>query len=56
MKKFFWIGFGIVLFSIIPYIILGESSYVPVHDNLDSNVVWFKIIAESGHFLSSNQT
>jgi len=56
MKKFFWIGLGIVLVSIVPYILLSENSYIPVHDNLDSNVVWFKIIAESGHLFSSNQT
>lgn len=31
-----------------PYVVLGEDAHVRTHDNLDSNVVWYKILAESG--------
>ncbi len=54
VKKFFCVGLILVLTFLLLYIIMGEGSYVPVHDNLDSNVVWFKIIAESGKLFSPN--
>lgn len=35
-----------------PYLILGEDAHVRTHDNLDSNVVWYKILAESGQIFA----
>jgi hypothetical protein len=32
----------------MPYYILGENTHIRVHDNLDSNIVWYKMLAESG--------
>lgn len=40
----------VIYFS--PYVILGEGAHVRTHDNLDSNVVWFKILAESGQIFA----
>ena len=31
-----------------------ETFYVPIFDNLDSNVVWYKILAESGKIFAPN--
>ena len=31
-----------------PYFILGENAHIRVHDNLDSNLAWYKVLAESG--------
>lgn len=31
-----------------PLFILGENAHIRVHDNLDSNIAWYKVLAESG--------
>ncbi|MBS8264345.1 hypothetical protein DYI25_07845 [Mesobacillus boroniphilus] len=31
-----------------PYFILGDDAHIRVHDNLDSNLAWYKVLAESG--------
>lgn len=31
-----------------PPFILGEGAHIRVHDNLDSNLAWYKVLAESG--------
>ena len=36
-----------------PFYILGENTPTLVHDNLDSNVVWFTILADSGQLFDS---
>jgi hypothetical protein len=38
----------IIALYLTPFYLLGESTPTLVHDNLDSNVVWFKVLAESG--------
>lgn len=46
--------FGIILISLvfIPYVFWGENAHIRVHDNLDSNVVWVKMILnQSGIFM-----
>lgn len=37
-----------------PLFIYGESLHMVVYDNLDSNVVWFKILAESGKIFADS--
>src|SRR4051812_6142576 len=36
-----------------PLFFLGENAHVRVHDNLDSNLVWYKVLAESGQLTGS---
>lgn len=31
-----------------PLLLLGENAHIRVHDNLDSNIAWYKVLAESG--------
>ncbi|RDU36891.1 hypothetical protein DRW41_09305 [Neobacillus piezotolerans] len=31
-----------------PLFLLGEDAHIRVHDNLDSNIAWYKVLAESG--------
>lgn len=38
---------ALVLF-VSPLYILGEDAHIRVHDNLDSNLAWYKVLAESG--------
>ncbi len=52
-QKLYWIY--ILLFTIffMPYFILGENSKIAVHDNLDSNVAWVKMIIDNDQIFSS---
>jgi len=53
-----WLYGSIVLLFVYlsPLIIYGGELNFLAFDNLDSNVVWFKILAESGKIFSSNGT
>ncbi len=52
------------LWGVISVLLLGwylsplfhHTFYVPTFDNLDSNVVWYKILAESGKIFAPNNT
>jgi len=51
------ISVGILFLYFFPYFYLGQNSYITIHDNLDSDVVWFKTIAQSGKlFTFTNDT
>lgn len=41
---------------IFPYLLMGQDGSLSIHDNLDSNYVWYKILVESGAIFSSNET
>ncbi|WP_226085092.1 DUF6044 family protein [Mesobacillus sp. S13] len=50
----------LIIFSLIvislylsPYFILGDDAHIRVHDNLDSNLAWYKVLAESGQLTGS---
>ncbi|QKY70022.1 DUF6044 family protein [Lentibacillus sp. CBA3610] len=45
----------IIAVYLSPYYILGEDTHIRVHDNLDSNIVWYKLLAESGQFFSMTE-
>ena len=42
---------GIYLF---PYIYFGSDATLRIHDNLDSNYTWYKVLLDSGTLFSSN--
>lgn len=44
----------VLLVYLCPYIINASQSHFMVHDNLNSNVVWYKIISESGKIGAAN--
>lgn len=46
---------GIIVITIVfsPYLYWGEDTYVRIHDNLDSNVVWVKMILDQEGLLGS---
>lgn len=37
-----------ITFFVSPLFILGDDAHIRVHDNLDSNLAWYKVLAESG--------
>lgn len=42
--------FALILLAVFlsPLFILGENAHIRVHDNLDSNLAWYKVLANSG--------
>ncbi|MFB4163957.1 DUF6044 family protein [Alteribacillus sp. JSM 102045] len=48
------LGFIGLLVYLSPLVILGEGSHVRIHDNLDSNVIWYKTLVESGKIFAEN--
>jgi hypothetical protein len=50
-QKLLMIAFFIVVLSVSPLFILGENAHIRVHDNLDSNLAWYRVLANSGQIL-----
>lgn len=44
---------GILFLYILPLIWFGQDSHILIHDNLDSNIIYFKILAESGQIFGA---
>ncbi|MFD1357829.1 DUF6044 family protein [Fictibacillus halophilus] len=47
-QKLLYIALSIILLYLSPLFILGENAHIRVHDNLDSNLAWYKVLKESG--------
>ncbi|WP_281274533.1 DUF6044 family protein [Mesobacillus subterraneus] len=54
-KERTWIVLALMVIALFlsPYFILGENAHIRVHDNLDSNLAWYKVLAESGQIAGS---
>jgi hypothetical protein len=46
-KVFMTLALLLIALYLSPYYILGEDMRVRIHDNLDSNVVWYKLMADT---------
>lgn len=42
----------VIALYVSPYFLLGEDAHIRIHDNMDSNIVWYKLLAESGHIFA----
>ncbi len=47
-KKLIIFALIILALYVSPLFILGENAHIRVHDNLDSNLAWYKVLRESG--------
>ena len=49
-------AFGAVVLTLyfMPYFLYGQDVYVRVFDNLDANVVWYKVLAHSGKIFADS--
>ena len=52
-KAFIVIALIIIALFVSPLFILGENAHIRVHDNLDSNLAWYKVLKESGEIFGS---
>jgi len=53
-SKKIWIVFSIAVLGLYLLPLFLPNLYVQTYDNLDSNVVWYKILAESGKIFAPN--
>lgn len=47
-KKSLFIAIVLLIVYLLPPFVLGENTHIRVHDNLDSNIAWYKVLKESG--------
>lgn len=52
-KRALWAAFICIAIFVSPLFILGENAHIRVHDNLDSNIAWYKVLKESGEMFGS---
>lgn len=53
-KTLLIIAFLLLLAYVSPMFLLGENSHIRVHDNLDSNITWYKVLHQSGELFGSS--
>ncbi|HET7577643.1 MAG TPA: DUF6044 family protein [Bacillales bacterium] len=56
IRKRIWMILALffIIVYLSPLLILGKDAHVRVHDQLDSTVVWYKILADSGKIFAAN--
>lgn len=56
INKHKWLILALVIIAIYlsPLFLLGKDSHVRIHDHLDSSVVWYKTLADSGKIFAAN--
>lgn len=52
-RKLITMAILIIVVYLSPLFILGENAHIRIHDNLDSNLAWYKVLANSGEISGS---
>lgn len=52
-KYHFILAWIILVFFVSPMFILGENSHFRIHDNMDSNIAWYRTLVNSGQLFGS---
>lgn len=52
-RKALWLAIFILILYLSPMYILGGDMHIRVHDNLDSNIAWYKVLNDNGYLFSS---
>ncbi|CCG99441.1 hypothetical protein FAES_1431 [Fibrella aestuarina BUZ 2] len=47
-KPYLWVALGLLVLYLLPYVWLGEGAYLTIHDNLDSDFLYLRLLAHSG--------
>ncbi len=50
-KKYIVFALLFITLFLSPYFVFGENAHIRVHDNLDSNLAWYKVLAKSGEMM-----
>lgn len=50
------VGIAVILIAVYlsPLYLLGAGAHIRVHDNLDSNIAWYKVLTQSGQWFGSH--
>jgi hypothetical protein len=51
--KGFWAAYALLLLYVSPLFILGQNAHIRVHDNMDSNMAWYRVLVRSGEWFGS---
>jgi len=51
-KKSLLVAIFLLAIYLAPMFILGGNMHIRVHDNLDSNIAWYKVLHDSGELFS----
>jgi hypothetical protein len=52
-RKGLWISGALLAVYLSPLYLLGEDAHIRIHDNLDSNIAWYKVLVNSGEWFGS---
>jgi hypothetical protein len=52
-QRFIFLALLVIAVYLSPLFILQENAHIRVHDNLDSNLAWYKVLARSGEMFGS---
>jgi hypothetical protein len=52
-NKALWAAFLLILLYVSPLWILGQDAHIRVHDNMDSNIAWYRVLLRSGEWFGS---
>lgn len=52
-KKHLYLASFLLILFVSPLFIFGEDAHIRVHDNLDSNIAWYKVLKDSGLLFGS---
>lgn len=47
-RRMFIFALVVIALYLLPLFVLGENAHIRVHDNLDSNLAWYKVLSRSG--------
>jgi len=47
-KRHIFLAIALLILFVSPLFILGENAHIRIHDNLDSNIAWYKTLNNSG--------
>lgn len=47
-QKHIYLAIFLLILYVSPLFILGENAHIRIHDNLDSNIAWYKVLKNSG--------
>lgn len=53
--RWFVLAFALLAIYLSPLFILQDHAHIRVHDNLDSNIAWYKVLARSGEMFGPIQ-
>ncbi|MFX3624001.1 MAG: DUF6044 family protein [Ectobacillus sp.] len=47
-QKAIYTALFLITLYVLPLYVLGEDAHIRVHDNMDSNIAWYKVLRDSG--------